>query len=170
MLLKGNTINVCLEDLLLMLGEDETSFRYDPVLLIPDVLKVVVTLNCIDVKFWLRVVLIHIDVMRSPAELAGCVSLLLECPALQRVRLIVSRYPGKSRSRYGIETLSCAFKALAEKLGRRLTFHIRSPIPDDWPKRYEGFFGDLEQLEDLVRDGKSNLESEGRDLEEDEQL
>ena len=116
MLLKQNEISVGLENLPLMLGEDGTSFLCDLDTLLSDV----VSLNCIDVKIWLRVLVIHIDLMRSTAELAGRISLLLECPALQWVDVVIDRGYGSSRLRYEIETLSCAFKALAEKLGQRL--------------------------------------------------
>ena len=164
MLLKRNQISVGLENPPLMLGEDGTSFLCDLHSLIPDV----VSLTCIDVKSCLRVVVIHIELMGFTAELADRVSLLLECPALQWVEVVIDRGYGNSRLRCEIETLSCAFKALAEKLGRRLRFFIQSLIPDHWSKRYAGFEGDLEQLEILVRDGKSNVESEGWELEEEE--
>ena len=164
MLLKRNQISVGLENIPLMLGEDGTSFLCDLHSLFSDV----VTLTCIDVKSWLRVVVIHIELKGFTAELAGRVSLLLECPALQWVDVVIERGYGNFRLRYEIETLSCAFKALAEKLGRRLTFCVRSLIPDHWSKRYVGFDGDLEQLETLVRAGKSNVDSEGWELEEDE--
>ena len=81
---------------------------------------------------------------------------------------MIDRGYGNSRLRYEIENPSCAFKALAEKLGRRLSFCILSRIPDRRSKRYKGFDEDLEPLLTLVRDGKSNVESEGWELEEDE--
>ena len=163
MLLKWNQICIGLKNLPLMLGEDG-SFLCNLDFLFSDV----VSLNCIDVKFRLRVVVIHIDLMDFTAELADRVSLLLECPALQLIDVIIHRGYGNHRLRCGIEILSRAFKALAEKLGRRLTFCIRSLEPDHWSNRYTRFKGDLEQLKTLVRDGKSNVESEGWELEEGE--
>lgn len=161
MLLKRNRISIGLENLPLMLGEDGTTFLCNIDYLFADV----VSLNCIDVKVWLRDVLIHNYLMRVTAELAGRVSLLLECPALQRVDVRVDRVDrgyGSSSLRYTIETLSCAFKALAEKLGRRLTFYLRSLDLNSWKTH---FAGDLAQLENLARDEWSNVESEGWGLE-----
>ena len=162
MLLERNQMNIGLEKLSLMLGEDGTTFLCDLDFLFSDV----VSLNCIDVKVGLRDVVIHIDLVRVTVELAGRVSLLLECPALQRVDVTIARGYGNYSLRYNMETLSCAFKALARKLGRQLTFYLRSLDPDNWNKR---FAGDLEQLENLVRDGKLTDESETWDLDEDEE-
>ena len=148
-LLKQNQIGVDVENLPLMLGEDGTSFLCDLDPLISDV----VSLNCIDVKIALYVVVIHIELVDFTAELAGRVSLLLECPALQWVDVIIDRGWGNSMLRHKIETLSCAFNALAKKHRRQLTFYIRCSILDSWGKPYEGFAGDLQQLETLVRDG-----------------
>ena len=149
MLLKQNELRVGVEDLPLMLGEEGTSFLCEIDFLLSDV----VSLNCIDVKLWLRVVVMDIKLMGFMDKLQSRVSLLLECPALQWVDVIIDRSWGSSWLRSRIGTLSCAFKALSEKLGRRLTFRIRSLIQDSWRKRYERFVGDLEQLQNLVRDG-----------------
>lgn len=165
MLLKRNEIRVDVQDLQLMLGEDGTSFLCDLDFMYTDV----VSLNCIDVKSWLRAVVIDIELRCNTAELAGRVSLLLKCPGLQWVNVVLDRGWGNYWLRWEIETLSCAFKALAEKFGRRLTFRIVSLIPDIWSKQYKRFIGDLDELETMVRDGKLAAESEGSDLGEDEE-
>ena len=165
MLLKRNKIRVDVQDLQLMLGEDGTSFLCDLDFMYSDV----ISLNCMDVKLWLRGVVIDIELRSNTAELAGRVSLLLECPGLQWVNVVLDRGWGNYWLRWEIKTLSCAFKALAEKFGRRLTFCIVSLIPDIWSKQYKKFIGDLDELETLVRDGKLAAESEGSDLGEDEE-
>ncbi|KAM0805868.1 hypothetical protein BDR22DRAFT_884281 [Usnea florida] len=154
MLLKQNELRVGVEDLPLMLGEENISFLCEIDFLFSDV----VSLNCIDVKSWLRVVLVDIKLMGSTDELISRVSLLVECPALQWVDVMIDHVWGSFWLRRRIGTLSCAFKALSEKLGRRLTFRIRSLILDNWSERCERFNGDLDQLETLVRDGDSKGE------------
>ena len=165
MLLKRNGIRVDVQDLQLMLGEDGTSFLCDLDFVYTDV----VSLNCIDVKLWLRGVVVDIQLPGITDELACRVSVLLECPGLQWVEVVIDRGYGVFWLKRQIGTLSCAFKALAEKFGQQLTFYVWSLIRDVWTKRYENFVGDLEELEIMIRDGKLDTESEGSDLEEDEE-
>ena len=126
----------------------------------------VVSMNRIDVKSWLRGVVIDITVGDNTDELAGRVSSLLEFPALQWVSVILSRGWSYYRLRREIRMVSYAFKALAEKLGRRLTFSI---FAITWSERYDRFIGDLQKLESMARDEDSHDENEGWDLEEDEE-
>ena len=133
-----------------------------------DFVKVfVIPKGSFEAKPWLRHIIISIGMKNKVDELAGRVGLLLECPALRRVEVVL--HGGRSVLKCAIETISGAFKALAEKLGRRLMFSLAAQLKDDYPGSYythERFIGDLEKLETVAHDEDwisedENLEIEG---------
>lgn len=83
-------------------------------------------------------------------ELAGRIDLLLKCSALQKVKVVL--HGGRSLLTRPIGSNSDAFKALVEKLGRRLVFILAGRIvnEDGGREPYERLIGDLEKLETMV--------------------
>ncbi|CAF9936239.1 hypothetical protein IMSHALPRED_010516 [Imshaugia aleurites] len=127
-------------------------------ILVPCDFIYVVSESHFDVKPWLRDILLDLPTDESMDELAGRISLLLECSALRRVAVNLWGY--RSMLKREIGTISRAFKPLAEKLGRRLMFRLSLH-----PKN-SGHERDLKELETVDWDevwfpGEMSSNSEG---------
>ena len=122
-----------------------------------------------EVQPWLRRISIDITMKNKMDELAAGVGLLLECPALRRVEVVL--HGGHSMLKRAIEAISGAFKALAEKLGRRLIFclAIEDMDQDGYPVAGERLIGHLAELQMVARDEDSDPEDENSETEVDEE-
>ncbi len=99
-------------------------------------------------------------------ELAERIGLLLKCSALRKVTVVL--HGGRSLFKRAVGTISDAFKALAEKLGRRLMFiligHIVKRYGYAGPEPYMRLSGDWEKLGTMAaRDEGSESEDEAED-------
>ena len=118
-----------------------------------------------EVKPCLRDVVIVIYMEDEMDWLAGCIGLLLECPALQKINVVL--HGGRFGLKRVIEIISGAFKALTKKFGRRLIFNLAD---DNWMglvEPNEELIGNLEQLETLAANVNLDLEFKDSDYEND---
>lgn len=162
MLFKRNCVCIEDKDLQTILGEDGISYVYQEESWSDFVC--VISKDRFDVKPWLQIIEIEVIMKKEMSELAGGVGLLLECSALRKITVILRG--GRSLLRCAIGTISDAFKALAEKLGRRLTFILVVRIINDDGELDpdERLIGDLERLEAVAgRDEDSDSEYEHYD-------
>ena len=160
MFFKRNRFRVRIEHLQSLLGEAGISSVFHTVW--NDVR--VVPKGRFDVKTCLRDIVIDITMDQKMVELAGRIGLLLKCLTLRRVEVVLDG--GRHELKYAITTISGAFKALAEKLGRHLRFSLAVDTIYPYGQREddERFIGDLETLETIARDEDSDSEDDNSDF------
>ena len=143
MCFEKNVFYVGIEKLQVFLGEDGVKYGFD-------------------VKPFLRDIVLKIFMDDRMDELAERISLLSKCPTLRSVAAILDCTAillNRSDLKCAMKTIFGAFKALAEKLGRRLKFsliyrHKDGGIPVNQRRTIEG----LEKLEAVVHDEESDPE------------
>ena len=105
----------------------------------------------INVKPWLHHIVLTINMMDEFGNLAEQTGLLLECPALQTVKVDLGglRHRGDSLPGYKIIKICNAFKLVAEKFGQNLMFNVLIP---GRLRLYERLIGDLDKLYGFARE------------------
>ena len=165
MLFQRNSFRVNVRDLQVMLGKEGINY----VSKFPGNYMMVIPKGSFEVQPWLRHIIIDITMKNKMNELIERVGLLVECPALRRVEVVL--YGGHSMLKRSIEAISGAFKALAEKLGRRLIFclAVEAMDQDGCPVTGERLIGGLTELQMVARDEDSDPEDDNSEIEGDEE-